>query len=429
MAIEFDPPLPDTAHEDDEGHVDDHNAIVAGLLLLKEHVEALEGVPVPPPWEPPFGAAYGSAMSMDALGNAQVGGTSSSATNNKVSFFFKAEQNSTLVGFKAYWLGFDEDGYGDGDGGEYRITIESDDNGEPSGIALATRSGWPYPAEGPNSWFGEITFPSPPTLVAGTKYHLVFENTDAYPLANYASVNCTMNQYPTTPRCAKYADEDFGMIRRFWGGPWNDYWGEDPSDATYIPILDLRYGNGKHQGQGYMEVEYDSGLGARMDATGNKETRLRFTPSMSRLVSGVKVRMAKESGGSGTVTIALKQGSTTLGSVTVATSELDEGEYIDANAGASGTFEGGDFASPVTLTSGTEYTLLLTATAGSDAWTRPIQSGHSDWGLHPSTAFTEVNGSGDPTVVLECRDTANSSNVWTEPSGIAGCGCLQFYFE
>lgn len=426
--VDFTPHLPDTANVDDTGHVDDHNAIVAALHTLSDAVDALdlrvgalEDRPAPPPWEPPYGAAYGSAMSMDALGNAQVGGDSSGADNNLVSFYFKAEQSSTLVGFKVYWLGYDESGYGGGTGGTYSITVEADDGGEPSGVPLATQT---FACAYPNSYFGEITFASPATLTAGNIYHLVFENTSAAPKVDFASVNLTMNQTPTTPRCAKYADADFGMLRKFDTDPW----GDDPSDAIYIPILDLRYGNGRHQGQGYMEVEYDSGLGARVDATGGKETRLRFTPTIARLVSGVHVRLAKETGGSGDALIALKQGSTTLGSVVVTGSGLDEGEYTDANAGASGTFEGGDFASPVSLAAGTEYTLLLTGDAGADIWTRPIQSGGADYGFHPGTFFSEVDSNGDPTVVLECRDTANTADVWTEPEGTAGCGCLQFYF-
>ena len=356
---------------------------------------------------------YGSGHSMDALGNAQVGGDSSGCANNDVDFYFVARETSTLAGFRVYWLGYLETGYGGGDGGTYQIQLQTDDGyGLPSGTALASKS---WACNYPYYYFGLLTFASPPSLVKGTKYHLVFKNVGADPVTNFASVNLCWSEYPTTPRCAKYEDDEFGMLRK-WYSP-DGSWGSDTSDAAYIPILDLAYGNGKHHGNGYVEVDYAAPPNPGAHIGGSNQTRLRFTPTEPHQVSEMYVRLGKYSGSSGSVTIALKQGSTTLRTVTVASSAIAAAVYEDANHTA-GDFEGGSFAS-LGLTAGTEYTLLLTGDAYTEAWSRPIQNGGPDYGFHPGSYFDESS-------VLEV--SADSGSSWVEPDGVAGCGCLQFYF-
>lgn len=92
---------------------------------------------------------------MDGLANMQVGGPASGSPNTYVAVRFRATQTSTLKSFLAYWLGPDRPGYGGGTGGTVRVTLQTDNNGVPS----------------------------------GTTYDIVFTNIDASPTVNFCSID------------------------------------------------------------------------------------------------------------------------------------------------------------------------------------------------------------------------------------------------
>src|SRR5574343_553633 len=418
MPIEYSPALPDEAASGDPGHVTDHNSIRSALTavqawgnLLETRVAALEVNPPPPPPPPSGGGGLvGTGLSFDALGNTQIGGNDSGSANVYADFFFTAAYSSTLVGWRVYWLDENYPGYGGGNGGTFTVTLETDAGGVPSGTALATRTGVHVDTESVGM-FPEFTFASPPSLTAGQKYHLVVKNTAASPTVDFSSWNMCWNADTPSPRNPRWANSEFGMLRKFVGGSYTADWGVDSSDHVYTPIIDLRYGNGYHQGNGYMEVQ----VGGRF-VDGADRVRMRWTQQTAQTVSGAYFRLGKNSGGSGDVTYTLKHGSTTLGTVTVSGSSIPV--LLDTNAdGSTGDWLGGSFASNVALTVGTEYTLEVTGASGSLAWTRGIQSGHhTGYGFDLGTVFDGVG-----------EYSTDSGSSWAQDAGLIPGGAYQFY--
>ena len=186
---------------------------------------------------------YGPAFNMDALANLRVGYAGIS-----VSHRFRAEQSATLTAIRPVVKGWGYPNYGAGDGGTIRVSVETDNGrGLPSGTVLASLDiVRPY---GQDDAYDLRTFSSPATLTAGARYHLVFSNIDPSPTSTSLSVNhawvsarssaLDSRTCPTTTtrRCAEPAATSWAV------------------EGEYTPIIDLTYGSGAHQGQGYMEVD------------------------------------------------------------------------------------------------------------------------------------------------------------------------------
>lgn len=419
MPIEYDPALPDIAVAGDPGHVTDHNIVRSALLkiqswgdTLEERVAALEGNPTP---IEPTVSIIGPGLSMDALGNTQIGGTDSGSANVYVDFFFTAAQSSTLVGWRLYWLDETQPPYGAGNGGTFTVTLETDDDGAPSGTALATQTGVHVDCE-VEGYFPERTFTNPPLLTEGVKYHLVVRNTSSQPTVNWSSWNMSWNQEPgcpTDPRNPRWSDTEFGMLRKYVGGSFQKDWLETPGDSNeYTPIMDLRYGNGRHQGNGYMEVEVD---GCFID--GSNQIRTRWTQAEDATVSGAYFRLAKNGTGTGNITYTLKKGATTLGTVTVAVSSIPLSDDTNADA-TTGDWLGGSFSGGnVTLAKGTEYTLVASGSSGSTVWSRGIQDGfRTGYNFDDETVF---NGVGEM--------SSNGGTTWAQHSELANGHQFQWY--
>ena len=336
---------------------------------------------------------YGPAINMDSLANETVGGPS----NMMVSFRFRAEQSSTLTAYRVYWL--DETvggGYGGGTGGTFRVSIKADSGGVPSGPDLA------YTDVAPTDTFPLHTFSAPASLTAGAVYHLVFTNTDGAPATNWSSVDCVYTMRSFSPRQPRWDDTDNAVLYKIPAGSWT-------VDPDFTPIMDLTYGNGLHQGQGYMETEDTS-----LSIAGTTDmVRERFTVSGGdRAVTGATVRLAKTSG-TGDLTVRLEDNTGTLiDSFTVPASSIPTVTGWDNGAWVSGTF-----AQSRILTSGQEYRLRLSAPAGTAFFTRGIQQGGGN-GFHPATYFSDG--------VLEV--TTNSGSTWGYVTGLGDMGDLQFYF-
>ena len=336
---------------------------------------------------------------MDALANLVVGGPQ----NTSVSYRFRAERSDTLTAFRAYWLNQDYPGYGGGTGGTVRVSVQTDNDGVPSGTILTSTGDIVHPV----SDFPLYTFSSPATLTAGTLYHLVFINVDPNPTVNYVSVDLTavfgelQSQIPRQPNTS---DADYAGLEKY-AGRWS-------VSSVHTPIIDLTYGSGAHQGRGYMENE-DTPL---VIAGTTQMVRERFTVSGgNRLVTGAAVRIAKTSG-SGNLVVRLEDGSGTLidsftvpaGSVpTLSTGGLPSGRWVS-----------GSFSSPRTLTNGATYHLRLSTDSSTSMWTRGIEQGDR-YGFDKSTYFADGF----------LQATPNGGSSWSTVSGLGTSGDLQFYLR
>jgi hypothetical protein len=360
-------------------------------------------VPTPVPTAPSGASGvYGTSYNMDGLANMQVGGSASGASNTYVAYRFRAERSSALAAFRAYWLGPDYAGYGGGTGGTIRVTLQTDSAGLPSGTVLATRD-----IVRPPSGFSQYAFASPPTLTAGALYHLVFTNVDPAPTVNFVSVDLSyVDGSALSPRQPKWPDNDFAALRKFGAGSW-------AVQGGYTPIVDLTYGNGSHQGQGYMEVEVAN---EAVIAGSSNLVRERFTVGGgTRTVTGAAVRIARTSG-SGAIVVRLEDSSgNVLDSFTALTSSVPT---LASSGDSSGVWVSGSFSAPRTLAGGATYSLRLSTDASTSLWTRGIQQGDG-YAFDRSTYFADGH--------LEV--TANGGSSWSTVPGLGTSGDLQFYLR
>jgi hypothetical protein len=349
---------------------------------------------------------------MDTLANLQVGGSGGAIVTQR----FRAGQSSTLTAIRSWFknMGTVAPGYGAGDGGAIQVTVQTDNGGVPSGTVLASTVHYPGAANGSGinpGRFSLVTFSAPASLTAGTLYHLVFRNIHADPVNNFSSMNLTYTYSAASPRQPKFPDADYAVGMKVgsnaWQVPWTGHGG------SYSPILDLTYGNGTHQGQGYMEPELNSPA-----ITGaNNMVRERFTVSGgSRVVTSASVRLAKTSG-TGNLVVRLEDSNGALiDSASIPTTSLPTlNRTADASAGI---WVSGSFSAPRTLANGATYNLRLSTDASTSLWSRGIQQGDA-YGFHPATVYTDG--------VLQA--TTNGGSSWTTVTGLDSNGDLQFNLD
>lgn len=390
------PPINATNLNHAETGIGDAHDLIAALTA---RVEALEGS-YPGPTALPV---YGPGIAMNSLGNMVVGGTYTS----KVSQRFTAQESSTLTDIRVLFVGYAYPGYGAGNGGTIRVTVRACDvAGLPDGTALATYD-WTDSYSG-DPGFQTITFSSPPTLTAGVMYHICYENVAGSPTTNYTSVDFSFcnNPTPPTPRQPRYPLDDWGAFRAMSGGAW-------ALEASYTPLLQLHYGNGAYQGCAYYEME----IGNEVRVSGTQYmARERFTPTTTRQVSTVWVRLARNSGsGTGALTIRLEDsGGTLIDTATIAdTSVFPVQDNTSAFVG--GYWASASFSTPQTLTASTTYNLRFSTVAGTDLWQHGYESGSYSFNAatHFSDGYAQVS--------------TNGGSTWNYVTGLDVDGDLQFY--
>lgn len=364
--------------------------------------------PTPPPTAvrtPPPGISgmYGSAIGMDSLNNTQVGGPNSLST----SYRFRASTSAKLNSVRVYIIGPTHAGYGAGTGGTWQVTVQTDNgaaNHAPSGTVLATTTFKPVDD------FPVIGWSSPASLTAGGLYHIVFENVDADPTANYASVDGVFMYQPTVPRQPAFSDLNWGQPMRSGSGGWSDR-------SNTVPIMQLNYANGVTAGLGYMEVWVRS----YKSISGSAMAREAFTVKGSnRFVSSFSVRLMRVSGSS-PLTISLEtSGGTLLTRCAIAASAIAIGTPGDHSGGGHATWETCTFASSETLVAGQAYNVVLSTTCDTVYSIFVIRKG-SSWGFAPTTYFSYGHAQ---------YTTGSSWGPFTQDGGGAlDQADLQFYFH
>lgn len=312
------------------------------------------------------GGVYGAGINIDSKDNKRVGASS----NVKLSHRFRASTTSQLNSISwALRGGVNPDGspYSAGTGGTLKISVQTDDgtvNHNPSGTILASLN---YTPGNPNGG-GTVKqdFPTPATLTAGTLYHIVWENIDPNPTANYISVNEVFTFKKYTPRQPMLSDADYAILYNQGSG-----WVLQPNDTA---DMDLIYANGKHDGLAYMQPMPDTDKTGLIG--GNNMVREHFTVAdANHTVDKAFVRVGKQSG-TGNMTITLKNGSTVLGSGTVPASSIINSVVGDGAAAANGDWVSVNFTSPITLVNGQTYDLVLSAPSGNQFSMVPIR--HTD---------------------------------------------------
>lgn len=357
--------------------------------------------PAPTPTQgPTVTGVYGSGIGMDSLNNTQIGGLEAKTA----SYRFRAAYSSALTGVRIYIQTGSR--YSGGTFGTLEVTVQTNGSGNmPSGTVLATTTIRPADVIRPSgNALPLVSWSVPASLTAGQLYHIVFRNIDSNPTTNYASINGVFMYQPTVPRQPTYNNVDWGQPIRSGSGAWAD-------SLNTVPLADLRYANGKSQGLGYME----DWVRSYVSISGTSLVREQITPTVTRTVSEVNVRLMRISGSSPLV-LTMKGTSATC---SIPAASIPIGVPGDHSGTGHATWVRCTFPA-VTLAAGTTYNLVLSAPSDTIYSIFVIRKG-VDYNFAPSTYFAEG------------RAQHTSGSTWvpfTQDGGPAlDEGDLQFYFR
>lgn len=343
---------------------------------------------------------YGSANA-DTKYNVHVGPSDSVRSAQR----FRSSQNSSIVAvrFSQRW---GTGGYSAGTGGQYRIGIQADNNGVPSGTYLGSFTYSPGGGGANTTYTNFGITPAVPTT-AGTIYHVVYTNIDAAPASNYISVN-ELFVYGSTlvPRQPLYPDTDLAELW-FTGGQW-------VLQSGFTPVFDVTYLNGGHDGFGYIQGVIP-GLYATISGTNNMAGQQFTVSGGDRTVTGVKVRVRRSSGTDPLIATLETAAGVSIDTASIAAASIP----ITAPGGDTGgqTWSSTiNFASPRTLTNGQSYRLKLSC-AGTSTYTATTIRAGTDQGFHSSLSFSDGSG----------QYTTNGGSSWQDIYAPSPCD-LQFAF-
>src|SRR4051812_1714600 len=155
---------------------------------------------------------YGPGVGGDGLANTTVGQWGN--PGNVVSYRIRAHHTGAVQSLHVYLI-VDHAGYAAGTGGKLQVTFQTDDgtsSHNPSGTVLATYVLTNPLAGLPSKAFPTFTFNTPPNLIAGQLYHIVFRNVDSNPSANFVSVDAMYYEDPLTPAQPTISDTDLAEL-------------------------------------------------------------------------------------------------------------------------------------------------------------------------------------------------------------------------
>lgn len=336
----------------------------------------IAAAPTPPAPSPSSETYYGPGIGSDGLGNTTIG-----PNQNKLSYRIRVQHTGYISAVQPYLI-MDHTGYWGGTSGSILVSIQTDDGSSshnPSGQKLTSSLlADPDAVPTPTRYFPTFTFSAPASVTAGELYHIVFENPDPNPTANFVSVDALYQAAAPTPSQPTVSDTDcavllFSNYSSAEGTIWKLRQG-------YTPIVQMNFEDGFTQGFGYMEVW----VGAPETISGTASVRETFTVSSgaSDSVSSVAVRVARMSG-SGALTLRLETGDGSL---------IEQG-VVPASSmpiGASATYVwvSYKFSAPHTLAAGQSYHLVLQSPASTVYQAYPIRKG-SDYGYKSTTFFPD----------------------------------------
>lgn len=306
-----------------------------GSTIRSEVTATESAAPAPPPST----GFYGVPIPSDGLANLEIGKTA-----RQVAHRFAASQTGTVVSVRAFLKIDDGNNYSAGNHGTIVVNMYAvDGSGHPTGASLGVTNAVVHPSNGSptQSVWPLFTFTSPVAVTSGTRYCLVWSNTQFDQATNYCSLN-DCDQPALNPRVPYASDADVAVFYRDGAGSWNT----DHPERN--PIHTLIYGDGEHQGNGYIDYRSGSGL---LAVGGSTRARMNITPSSSQTLTDVFL-FIKKSGSPSSLTVAVKQGASTVASATI----------LAASVGTS--YNWVTEALAVTLTAGINYTWELSATTG-----------------------------------------------------------------
>lgn len=338
------------------------------LAAQDARIRALEGgtPPPPPPVPAPLGGVYGPAINCDSKSNLQVGWTNRA----KLSHRFRSTSSSVPVTIRFAQRG--GSGYSGGTGGKLKVMIQGDIAGEPNGVIYGLAAYGPKVPSG--GIFDSIPVGAGLALTKGLLYHVVYENVDANPVANYISLNhLFVFGAALQPRQPKFPDTDMAVL--YGGTPWS-------LEGQFTPVFDLTYADGTHDGQGYVGmIGINNQAVYASSVSGTRMARQTMAPTQDVVFTSASVRL-RRTGGNSPLSISLGGqllGTISAASVPITTSGGDNGGSVWATT---------SWLGPVTLKAGQASGLYFTSPADTTYTLALLRSG-TDSGFAPSLSFSE----------------------------------------
>jgi hypothetical protein len=371
---------------------------------------------------------YGPGVNMIALNNFAL-----NSASEYVDYTFTAQQTGSIATLMPYFVDCKIETsnscatgaglYGSGNGAELQIKVYPDNgSGKPdmSAQPLGSVADFWVCGGGPitsncrqqSNTFRNLSFAPAISVVAGTQYHIVFQNIAGDPSANFssldemyspASLTCTTVGNPAQPT---FSPSQLGVLKSADGG---NTWGPASDKSCNTPIVDLAYSNGFHQGNGY---DYVGDFKATIGGSADMVRELFTVGGSSKTVGAVSMFVNLVSGSEG-LYAALEDGS---GKV------LAKGQAIPDSAPFSfwRTYK---FNSPVTLQSGQAYQLVLTATGSYSAGALENGSQNGE-PFSPDTVWTATNAQAQFST-----DGGQTWSQWEQGPGANEVADLMFYFS
>ncbi len=344
-----------------------------------------------------FRHLYGPGVfKMDALANTVVGVNGN--YEQKVVNRFRATVSGTLQSVRIYWQ--TGKGYSAGNGGVIQLRLLPDDGSAqhlPNLSAKPLATARYIPGQQVSSSgapvFTDIHFSSTQPIQAGQLYHLVMENLDPSPKANFISSNngitVTANGRParwtnTTDWATLLGTRPYGTTRAL---RWFDLTTNGASNNYYLPILQLNVSGGQVQGVANIE-------GGALDpkliftSTNNRPIREHFKPTATKRVSGLSFATAASVAGN--LRWRILQGNTELASGQVHAPSPNYRAITTNSGNKVGSYSWYDVNLPhvVTLQAGQEYDIEFRP-QGNSQWKFGDQRNGSAKGFARPAAFTE----------------------------------------
>lgn len=319
---------------------------------------------------------YGPGINADALANVIIGGPLNRVTDCR----FRSDHSGLLNSVRVY-LTWDtaNRGYSSGSGGAVLLTLQTDDNTVNHFPAATTLGSILYRDPLHNGYFPLFTFQSPPALVSGSYYHLVFSNPDPDPTNNYVSINSllTANVVGDLRQPTK-SDSDWAQFLGISDSPgsWVPRDNFNNSGERFTPIVELDYSDAFSTGVGYIDVWPNS----EKSISAGRAVRETFTVDSDRTLLAAALRV-RHVDGSGVLVAQLEM----TNGVTV---EEDSVWAVDAQSTYSWVTI--RFATVQQLRAGNTYHLVFRAAEGTKFLTFPIRKGSSpEHGFKKSTYFAD----------------------------------------
>ena len=360
---------------------------------------------------------------------------------------FTPDKSGQLRTARFYWKNDNNGGYSGGTGGTYRVSLYSDDGTSDhfpllgGGVASTTVTINITDPDGDDSQYWlPANFSSPPTLTAGTIYHLVLENIDADPATNYVSINHlnadTLNLGGSSGLSGDeylsptISTTEFNMLRTdpgyttmSAGMVWETRDGYKP--VCVVEIDRNADGTSDYSfGCGFINIiteDVGESRGHQERITATTFFRQSMTPQTSMIVQTVSILVTHHTGTDDLIIDLQDSSRTSINSVSVASSEVYTTTDTD---GKNATWITKAFPGAVALSASTLYYLELRTSGSSEYGVNSLRDAYQNGG----TGFPSYGSAGfqDGNVTI----STDSGSTWNLPVFFGGSkDDLVFCFE